>query len=268
MGERGKKTILILGAEGVIGSLLTERLAGDYQLLASDISDQRPRPPGILDIDIRDYDGLLAAIPAGVEVLVNVTALPAMPELPEPRDLPALSELYVRGSYNVFAAACQLGIPRVIFASSGQVTGNYEVEGVSRLGRPISSEDPPNPSSVYGAMKCCAESFGQLFAAKKGLSVISLRLGTVPKDEGTLLRRGPRGRRTILSNQDTVGLFRAAIETDVHYGIFYGVSDNPERPWEISDAIEKLGYRPEENSADLLKKPRGLKKWVFGWGCR
>jgi len=266
MPENRKKTILILGAGGVVGSLLRDNLSGDYRVLASDISDRKPLPAGFLDIDIRDFDGLLAAIPEGVDVLVNLTALPPMPPLVEPRDLRVMSAVYVQGAYNVFAAASRCGIPRVIYASSNHVTGGLEVEGVSMLDRSISIGDPPKPSSAYGAMKCCGESFGELFAVERDLSVISLRLGTVPKNEAGLLKRAPRGGRTLLSHKDTVGLFRAAIETDLHYGVFYGVSDNPERPWEIADAIRKLGFRPQENSADLLRKNRGLRNWGFWWG--
>jgi len=266
MPEKNKKTVLLLGGRGLIGGLLKDHLADEFRVVASDIAGPDPLPEGFLDIDVRDYDGMLRAIPERVDVMINLAAVRPMPPLVDPREVPAMSAVYVQGAYNVFAAASRCGIPRVIYASSNHVTEGYEVDGESRLERPISSADPPSPASVYGTLKYCGETFGRLFATHHGLSVISLRIGTVSGAEERTLQSEPRATRTLLSQTDTVDLFRAAIETDLHYGVFYGVSDNPGRPWEIAEAIEKLDYRPRENSEDLRKKIPARKKWGFWWG--
>lgn len=252
MCRDNKKRVLILGGHGLIGTLLREGLSELYEVLISDVSCPDNLPDTYLNIDIRDYDNLFSRIPNKIDVLINLSGLPASPAFVNESNLTNLSDVYIRGSYNVFLAAHRLKIPRVIFASTNHVTGMYESGGTSLIDRQISVSDLPNPDSVYGAMKHCAELFGQLFATQKGLSVISLRLGTVRSNEAKFLKENARARHTILSQKDTVSLFLSAIEAELQYGIFYGVSDNPERPWDIEDAISKLNFKPAVNSVDLL----------------
>jgi NAD+ dependent glucose-6-phosphate dehydrogenase len=48
-------------------------------------------------------------------------------------------------------------------------------------------------------------------------------------------------------------LFKCAIESRVRFGIYYGVSDNPDKPWSIQNATDELGFKPRVNSRDLLE---------------
>jgi hypothetical protein len=89
--------------------------------------------------------------------------------------------------------------------------------------------------------------FGFLFSKEFSLSVISLRIGTVKDNEVEFLRSSERATRTLLSKDDAVNLFQAAIEADRRHGVYYGVSDNQERPWEIEDAIKDISYKPSRN---------------------
>jgi NAD+ dependent glucose-6-phosphate dehydrogenase len=57
----------------------------------------------------------------------------------------------------------------------------------------------------------------------------------------------------LLSKVDTVNLFKAAIEANVRYGVYYGISDNPGRPWSIENAIRDLNYLPTESVKDLTQ---------------
>jgi NAD+ dependent glucose-6-phosphate dehydrogenase len=167
--------------------------------------------------------------------------------------------VYVLGSYNVLLVAKLRNIGRVVFASTNHVTGNYESNGYSKLGRPIDTSDYPSPDSTYGAMKACAELMGFVFSNECPVSVICLRIGTVNNDEMNFLASSDRVKRTLLSRVDTVNLFRAAIETNVRYGVYYGVSDNPDRPWVIGNAIRDLSYYPSVSTKDLLEESSGKK---------
>ena len=43
-----------------------------------------------------------------------------------------------------------------------------------------------------------------------------------------------------------------AIESDLMFGIFYAISANSARHWGITDTMEKLGYRPEDDAQRFL----------------
>ena len=57
-----------------------------------------------------------------------------------------------------------------------------------------------------------------------------------------------------MSNVDLVNIFDMALQSDIIFGTYYGVSNNPVKPWDINNALEELGYQPNLNSTDLLKK--------------
>ena len=43
---------------------------------------------------------------------------------------------------------------------------------------------------------------------------------------------------------------RCAIEAKVRFGLYYAVSDNPNRRWDITDTMLELGYRPKDRWTD------------------
>ena len=62
----------------------------------------------------------------------------------------------------------------------------------------------------------------------------------------------PRQRATLLTHDDLVQLVERTIEApdSVRYGVFYGVSANTWRFWDIEDAREAIGYSPRGNADD------------------
>ncbi|MGH2367117.1 MAG: NAD-dependent epimerase/dehydratase family protein, partial [Chloroflexota bacterium] len=78
-----------------------------------------------------------------------------------------------------------------------------------------------------------------------GPSVICLRIGWFlpqPRDEIS--------RWMWLSPRDCAQLTWRAIESDLGFGIFYAISANGRRHWDITETIEKLGYQPEDDAED------------------
>jgi len=63
-------------------------------------------------------------------------------------------------------------------------------------------------------------------------------------------RKNDRYLATWLSHRDTVQLLRRSIETDVGFGIYYGISGNTRATWSIRNAKEELGYEPEDDAED------------------
>jgi hypothetical protein len=80
------------------------------------------------------------------------------------------------------------------------------------------------------------------------MSSICLRIGSVLADDdptGSL-----RHRRTWLSHRDLVQLVQKSLQTDVGFGIYYGVSDNDGRFWSLRNARAELGYQPQDKAAE------------------
>ena len=52
--------------------------------------------------------------------------------------------------------------------------------------------------------------------------------------------------------KDMVNVTLGAIETAMPFGIYYAISENPDRKWDITNTIIDLGYRPVERWDEFL----------------
>jgi hypothetical protein len=77
--------------------------------------------------------------------------------------------------------------------------------------------------------------------------VICLRIGTV-NAEGR--PRNAREFATLLTHSDLVRLVDCSLSAsdDLRFGVFYGVSANTWRFWDIDDARQTIGYQPRDNA--------------------
>jgi uronate dehydrogenase len=154
------------------------------------------------------------------------------------------------GTYHVYEAAREAGVPRVVFASTNHVTGMYERDGSLVL-----PELPVRPDSHYGVSKAYGEALGRYYHDQHGLQVICLRIGSfLPKPSSA------RALGTWISPRDMVQLTWRSIEAPVGYAVVYGISGNTRRPWDLTSARELLGYHPEDNgetyAAEVLSQAR------------
>ena len=246
------KRILITGISGLIGGILQQGLSDTYIV---DGVDRRSLPE--VDVTVADTTDLDAVRPAfeGVDTVIDLAAVPDMDtswEVILGNNLPS--------TYNALEAARLAGVRRLVFASSNHVTGMYEndapysaiVAGMyedldpATLPR-ITSDMPIRPDGPYGIGKAFGEAAGRFYSDEHGLSVICLRIGTLNREGRPLM---PRQFATLLSHGDLVRLARSCIEAPdaVRFGIFYGVSDNKWRFWDIDNAREAIGYQPEDNA--------------------
>lgn len=244
--------MLVTGASGLIGSILLENLATDYEL--SGIDAARARRPEVRVADMRRLRAIEDSFrnqDAVVDLAADPSATASWKQVYE-NNLPA--------TFNALEAARRAGVKRFVFASSNHVTGGYErdhpysaiaagdYEGLDP-GRiePITSAHPIRPDGPYGIGKAFGEAAGRYFADEFGLSVICLRIGTV-NESGRPTE--PRDFATLLTHDDLVRLVRCCLGAppDLRFGVFYGVSRNRWRYWDIADAGAQLGYDPRDDA--------------------
>lgn len=234
------KTVLITGASGLIGSHLSKELAGTYDLR---LLDEKPIPvPNSIVADITDINAMRAAC-KGVDIVIHLAGSAAVDS---PWD--AVLHNNIIGTYTVFEAAHQGGVQQVIFASSNHAVGTYETIDKSEIEQGtlmLNYLIPVRPDSLYGVSKCFGEALGRYYSDHQGLRVICIRIGSIThsnKPEGDLV-----GKAIWQSERDFAQMVRKCIEaTDVKFDIFYGVSNDPHRFFDIEHARKVIGYVPQD----------------------
>ena len=247
-----KKKVLITGAAGLVGGVLREGLRDGYDLSGVDM-----RPVEGFESLVADTTDLEAMQPAfeGIDVVVDLASVPDQDsawDVVHGNNLPS--------TFNALEASRRAGVKRVVFASSNHATGNYEDDhpysaivagdyaGLDPADIPyVTASMPLRPDGPYGIGKAFGEATGRYFSDRFGLSVICLRIGTLNRESRPL---NPRQFATLLTHRDLVQLVERCIEAPDHlkFGIFYGVSDNKWRVWDISDSRDAIGYSPRDNA--------------------
>jgi uronate dehydrogenase len=121
-----------------------------------------------------------------------------------------LLEPNVKGLFHVFDAARQCDAERIVVASSLQA-----VEGHGWDGPTIRVDDGPAPVNHYGLTKAWAETMGEMYARCYGLSVVSVRIGWLPRDTADARRLDghPIGPDVYLSHNDAARFFERCVES-------------------------------------------------------
>jgi NAD+ dependent glucose-6-phosphate dehydrogenase len=242
--DNTRRRVLITGASGGIGRLLEERLQGDYELVTQGRTPKTAEQEKTMRrADLEDYAEVLPLMD-GVDTVLHLAGAAS----PESEWDDVLSANIV-GFRNVLEAARQAGVRRFVFASSNHAMGMYD-----RFGEwPVYSHQLPRPDSLYGVSKVFGEALGRFYHDEFGIDFLALRVGwstsdPLTTDEDVL-------HAMWLSEDDTEQVFRCAIEADATYGIYYAVSDNPNRRWDITNTMLDLGYRPRDSWTDRAPQP-------------
>ncbi|MCY8573339.1 NAD-dependent epimerase/dehydratase family protein [Bacillus haynesii] len=250
------KKVTIIGGNGTVGRVLADGLAGEgYEVTVLDLKEPDEKPAvRFVRVDAADYNEVVKSIPANTDAVINLLAVKPTGDLLDRQEFEKMTDIFFKATYTILRAAAELGVPKVVFASSNHVTDVYEKDGDSLLGRQINTDDYPQSKSLYGLLKLASENLGYLFSHQLDakVSVINLRIGTAAENEQETLRAKPRSKKTLLSHTDLIGIFKAAIEFGKTYGTYYAVSDNKGRPWSIDSAIQELGYKPKVSASDIL----------------
>ncbi len=113
---------------------------------------------------------------------------------------------------------------------------------------PVYNDMPQRPDSFYGASKAFGETLGRYYFDEWGLEFIALRIGWFMPEP---VMKSDVGRAMWLSPRDCAHAFECATETGVRHGVFYAISDNPNRRWDLTDAMLKIGYRPRDSWTNI-----------------
>ena len=230
--------VLLTGANGDIGRSLVDHLRARHDLRAAVFDLERPdaAPPlegeGVFRLDIRDAAAVREAM-KGVDAVVHLAGERAVSASFE-----ALVGPNIVGVQNVFEAAGEAGVRKLVFASSNHATGGYDKAELW----PLDATQPVWPDSLYGVTKVFGEALGRFVADRYAMSVICLRIGWfLPRPTRAALRMW-------LSPADARRLVDCCLQAQVGYGIYYGVSANTRCTWDMTAAHEELGYFPEDDS--------------------
>ncbi|WP_202076557.1 NAD-dependent epimerase/dehydratase family protein [Caldalkalibacillus salinus] len=247
-----KQKVVLIGGSGTVGQVLREGLQDQFHMITMDKNIKGISGDAVM-VDAMNPSDLITKIPDDASVLVNLLAIKTSSDIQDQDKFHQMTDIFFKASYNILLAATQKHIPKVIFASSNHVTDVYEEKGHSLLDREITVSDYPYSKGLYGVLKLASENLGYIFAHQKNLSVINIRIGSVPPDEQKALQQDERLHRTLLTREDTVQLFNLAIRSQRTYGTYYGVSDNAGKPWSIKETTEALGYVSQSNAQHKLK---------------
>lgn len=232
------RRIIITGAAGRIGTLLTAHFhsRGGYELV---LIDRDPRGnEAIHKADLGRYDPGWTELFARADAVLHLAgeANPAAPWAPQAAD-------NLEPSLNVFRAATENGVRRVVYASSLQVMFGYHYTSHA-----IAADAQPRPVSFYGAAKLFCEMMLRQFTEDGKFSAICLRIGWLEAGHELVNpRAGMWARYKWLSEQDLCQAFEKAIlAQDVDFAILPLVSDNYAMPWDLSETRRTIGYTPSK----------------------
>ncbi len=173
-----KKNILVTGGAGFIGSNLVEALLQDKRIGKVRVLDNLStgyihnieeffNNPNFefLEGDIRNFDTCMKAC-EGIDLISHQAALGSVPRsINDPLTTNAVN---ITGTLNIFTAAKESNIDRVIYAASSSTYGDHP-------GLPKVEDKIGNPLSPYAVTKYVSELYAKVFHTTYGLNTIGLR---------------------------------------------------------------------------------------------
>ena len=233
------KKIVLTGAAGRLGSYLREpltRLADE--LVSSDIVDDI----GSLYSGERYQRADLAKLDEITPLLEGADMVVHFGAIGDEAPFDSILGPNIIGAYNVWEAAYQNNVRRVVYASSIHAVGMHAKNDF------IGTDVRHRPDTFYGLAKCFAEDLASLYWDKRNVESVCLRILSC----ATVTNARAVG--SWLSYDDLIHLVERAITTPVTgFTIAYGVSNNDRAPVDNANA-SFLGYRPRDNAEQFAQK--------------
>jgi UDP-N-acetylglucosamine 4-epimerase len=203
--------ILVTGGAGFIGCNLVEALLNKPEVTSVRVLDNlatgttRNIEPFLSDSrfefmegDIRSYDTCVEAC-AGINAISHQAALGSVPR--SINDPLTTNEVNITGTLNIFTAAKESGIRRVVYAASSSTYGDHP-------GLPKVEDRIGNPLSPYAVTKYANELYAKVYASAYGMELIGLRYFNIfgPKQnlQGPYAAVIPLFIKAILNNEPPV----------------------------------------------------------------
>lgn len=260
-----RKKVVITGGAGLIGSILISRLKDKYELSSLDLVEVEEIKS--FKGSISNPDDLMNAF-QGQDIVIHLAA-----DRNSEATWESVLERNFVGTYNVFDAAKDTSVNRVIVASSNHATGGFYtvepwkhiVDGNFDLLTPdgyslIDETSDIRPDGYYGVSKAYGEALGSYYKDYHKLGSLHLRIGWVISDDDPSF--SPFASSVWLSHFDTASIFESCICAPelLDYGVFYATSDNKWKIFDISRARKVLGFEPKDGSdGNYLLRPPPLR---------
>ena len=227
------RRLLLTGAAGGLGRVLRPRLrALCTTLRVSDLAMPPADAPSEERVacDLGDR-AAVASLCRGVDAIVHFGGVSVEDRFDR------ILHANIAGTFNIYEAARTVGVRRVVYASSGQVTGFYPTSEI------VDPSMPVRPSSLYGLSKSFGENLARLFFDRYGIESVCLRIAMCFPEPTT-----HRMLRSYLSYDDLFALVeRSLVAPDVGYAIVYGVSANRDPMWRNPEAA-RIGWKARDSS--------------------
>ena len=295
-----KNKILVTGADGFIGSHLTETLVrAGYEVkafvlynsfnswgwldhCAADVKGKFEVFAG----DIRDPHGVKEAM-KDCDAVLHLAALIAIPYSYHSPD--TYVDTNIKGTLNVLQASRELGVPRVVHTSTSEVYGSARFV-------PITEEHPLQGQSPYSATKIAADQLAYSFYASFHLPVVVARPFNTygPRQSAravipTIITQIASGKKEIKLGavsptrdfnfvKDTVAGFIAVLESDkgcgevINFGSNFEISvgDTARLIAEVMNAdieilTDEVRLRPTHSEVERLWADNSKARELFGW---
>jgi hypothetical protein len=288
--KMSKRKVVVTGAAGKIAGQVLPALRERYDLVLLDVRTTNRQGEEVPDIQIADlvdrdrnqYRHHFRGADAVAHFGFVGNSNPGAGNDTDTRFQNELSN--VQMAYNVYQAALEEGVHRVVVASSNHAADYYEplildgaMDFVDPNGRALSD-------NYYGWAKEVYEHLGFVFAvgkqarpntafttgerpaANRQLEVVQIRIGGPRETDVENCKLGDlrcvrRALAVYISDRDLQQLFVKSIETTdirndqgVPFQIFYGISANSHAFWSIANARKVIGYAPEDNSEIRFQK--------------
>jgi NAD dependent epimerase/dehydratase len=293
-------TILLTGADGFIGSHLTEALVRKGYKVRAFVLYNSFNSWGWLDNcstdvrgqfevfsgDIRDPHGVKEAM-KGCDAVLHLAALIAIPYSYHSPD--TYVDTNIKGTLNVLQAARDLGLQRVIHTSTSEVYGTAQFV-------PITEAHPLQGQSPYSATKIAADQLAYSFYTSFGLPVVIARPFNTygPRQSAravipTIISQIANGKRQIKLGavsptrdfnyvQDTVTGFIELLNSSeclgevINFGSNFEVSigETAQLIAEVMDVdidivADEVRLRPEGSEVERLWADNSKAKKLLGW---
>ncbi len=188
--------ILVTGGSGAVGRPLVARLLSHghhvriLDLVPSEVNGRNLEnsPAGVESLvgaeaivgDITDFAAVRAAV-RGMQAVIHLAAIPN----PAGAQGAEIFRINASGTFNVYEAAAQEGIRRVVSASSINALGfNFGIKTFPIEYLPLDEQHPTFTSDPYSFSKCITEEIAAYYWRREGISGVQLRLpGVVPLTE-------------------------------------------------------------------------------------
>ncbi|SEO20782.1 NAD dependent epimerase/dehydratase family protein [Halogranum amylolyticum] len=272
--------VLLTGAFGRVGTAIIDHLADrdEYNFTYLNRSDREEYETFVADVS--NYEEMRPAFD-DQDAVIHLAGYPETDG-----SWKQILENNIVGMYNTLEAAKDAGVPKFVFGSTNHVVGMYEVEFAPELYEldfdlTVDEDSPRRPDSYYGSSKSFDEDLGRYYVEnyQSPEQFYALRICSVRHeeydhpygdaehgvDEGEWERDSPEYEEKVArmkgmwqSRRDLAHQVDCCLQDDdVEFDVFYGVSDNDRRWFDIEHAREVLGYDPQDNGEEWDAPPEG-----------